>query len=77
MEIIIADNYDEMSKISAEFIAAEIRKKHDLTLGLATGDTPLGMYRDLVNLHKNEALDFSKITAFNLDEYIGLHPPTS
>ncbi|NLD93682.1 MAG: glucosamine-6-phosphate deaminase [Fibrobacter sp.] len=74
MEVIIADNYDEMSKISAEFIAAEIRRKHDLTLGLATGDTPLGMYRELVNLHKREGLDFSKITTFNLDEYVGLDP---
>ncbi len=74
MEIIIADDYDEMSRISAEFIAAEIRKKHNLTLGLATGDTPIGTYRELVNLHVNEGLDFSKITSFNLDEYIGLHP---
>ncbi len=74
MEVIIADNYEEMSRISAEMIAAEIKKKHDLVLGLATGDTPLGTYKELVKLHKNEGLDFSKVTTFNLDEYVGLAP---
>lgn len=74
MEVVIAKNYDEMSKISAALIAAEIKKKHDLVLGLATGDTPLGTYKELARLHKDEGLDFSKITTFNLDEYVGLAP---
>jgi 6-phosphogluconolactonase/glucosamine-6-phosphate isomerase/deaminase len=72
MEIIIAKDYDEMSGISAEIIAGEVRKKHDLTLGLATGDTPVGTYKELVKLYQKEGLDFSKITTFNFDEYIGL-----
>ena len=74
MEIIITPNYDEMSIISAEIIAKEIRKKHDLVLGLATGDTPIGIYKELVKFHKDKGLDFSKVKTFNLDEYVGLHP---
>ena len=74
MEIIIAPNYDEMSKISGRIIATEIRRKHDMVLGLATGDTPIGTYLELVRIHKEEGLDFSKIKSFNLDEYVGLAP---
>jgi glucosamine-6-phosphate deaminase len=74
MEIIIKSSYEEMSKTSAQFIASEIKKKHDLVLGLATGDTPLGTYKELVRLHKEEGLDFSKVKTFNLDEYISLAP---
>jgi glucosamine-6-phosphate deaminase len=75
MEIIIEPDYDKMSKTSASIIATEIRKKHDLVLGLATGDTPIGTYKELVKLHKEEGLDFSKVKTFNLDEYVGLAPP--
>jgi glucosamine-6-phosphate deaminase len=74
MEITIASNYEEMSKISAQMIAEEIRKKHNLVLGLATGDTPIGTYKELVRIHKEEGLDFSKVKSFNLDEYLGLAP---
>ena len=74
MEITIASNYDEMSKISAQIIAEEIRKKHNLVLGLATGDTPIGTYKELVRIHKEEGLDFSKVKSFNLDEYLSLAP---
>ncbi len=74
MEIIITKNYDEMSRVSAGIIAREIKKKHDLVLGLATGDTPVGTYKELVKLHKSEGLDFSKAKSFNLDEYVGLAP---
>lgn len=74
MEIIITPNYDEMSKISADIIAREIKRKHDIVLGLATGDTPVGTYKALAKLHKEEGLDFSKVTIFNLDEYVGLAP---
>jgi glucosamine-6-phosphate deaminase len=74
MEIIIARNYEDMSRVAAGIIAREIKRKHDLVLGLATGGTPLGTYEELVKIHKNEGLDFSKVTTFNLDEYIGLAP---
>lgn len=74
MEITIASDYAEMSKISAQMIAREIQRKHDLVLGLATGDTPIGTYKELVRIHKKEGLDFSKVKSFNLDEYLGLAP---
>ena len=74
MEIIITPDYEQMSKTSARIIAKEIKRKHDLVLGLATGDTPIGTYEELVKIHKEEGLDFSKVTTFNLDEYIGLAP---
>lgn len=74
MEIIIKSDYEELGKASAGIIAMEIKKKHDLVLGLATGSTPLRAYKELVRLHKEEGLDFSKVKTFNLDEYIGLSP---
>jgi glucosamine-6-phosphate deaminase len=74
MEIIITENYQEMSKVSSRIIAREIQKRHDLVLGLATGDTPVGTYKELVKIHKKEGLDFSKVKSFNLDEYVGLAP---
>ncbi|MBN1575192.1 MAG: glucosamine-6-phosphate deaminase [Chitinispirillaceae bacterium] len=74
MEITIARSYEEMSAVSAGIIAKEIKRKHDLVLGLATGDTPVGTYKELVKIYKKEGLDFSKVTTFNLDEYVGLPP---
>lgn len=74
MEIIIAPTYQEMSVISAQLIAKEIKRKHDLVLGLATGDTPFGTYQKLVEIYTKEGLDFSKVTSFNLDEYVSLPP---
>ena len=77
MRVIIVKNYDSMSKLAAKFVKEELLKKPDLVLGLATGSTPLGLYKELIRMHKEEGLDFSKVTTFNLDEYIGLpknHP---
>lgn len=74
MEIIITPSYEAMSETSAAIIAREVKRKHDLVLGLATGDTPIGTYKELARLHKEEGLDFSKVTIFNLDEYLGLAP---
>jgi glucosamine-6-phosphate deaminase len=74
MLVITKENYDEMSKEAAKIVAQRIRKKPNLVLGLATGSTPLGLYKELIRMNKSEGLDFSKITTFNLDEYIGLPP---
>jgi glucosamine-6-phosphate deaminase len=74
MEVIIESTYDTMSKKAAGIIASEIKRKPDLVLGLATGSTPSGTYKELVRMHKEEGLDFSKVTTFNLDEYFGLSP---
>lgn len=72
MDIIIRDNYEEMSKYAAGVIAGFVRKKPDCVLGLATGSTPIGTYRELIRMHKEEGLDFSGVRTFNLDEYLGI-----
>lgn len=77
MQVWVANDYDEMSRQAAQLIADLIRKKPTAVLGLATGSTPLGLYAELVRLHQQEGLDFSRVTTFNLDEYWGLaddHP---
>jgi glucosamine-6-phosphate deaminase len=77
MEVIVRETYDEMSKAAARVVAQTMNAKPNAVLGMATGSTPLGLYRELVRMHQNEGLDFSQVTTFNLDEYVGLpvtHP---
>ncbi|HLA84436.1 MAG TPA: glucosamine-6-phosphate deaminase [Thermoguttaceae bacterium] len=77
MEIIVKDNPDQMSRSAATIVARVLNAKPNAVLGLATGSTPLGLYKELVRMHKDEGLDFSQVTTFNLDEYVGLtqkHP---
>jgi len=73
MRIILADNYEEMSKKAAAILRSQVILKPDCVLGLATGDTPLGMYKELIKLYENEEVDFSSVTIFNLDEYCNLN----
>ena len=70
----ILKDYDEISKDGAKIVAEQVRRKPDCVLGLATGSSPVGMYKELIRMHKEEGLDFSKVTTFNLDEYVGLPP---
>ncbi|MDD4879316.1 MAG: glucosamine-6-phosphate deaminase [Candidatus Omnitrophica bacterium] len=74
MELIIAKDYREMSHQAATQVAANIIVKPELVLGLATGSTPVGTYEELIKMRKKGMVDFSKVTTFNLDEYIGLGP---
>ena len=74
MEIIIQPTPEAASIIAARHVARVVREKPDAALGLATGSTPLPMYRELVRLHREQGLDFSGVTTFNLDEYLGLAP---
>lgn len=77
MEVIIQPDYQQLTQIASGFIREKLSKKPNLVLGLATGSTPIGLYKELVRVHKTEELDFSGVTTFNLDEYIGLpleHP---
>jgi len=71
MKIVIKESYEEMSKYAAEVIASYIKSKPDCVLGLATGSTPIGTYKELIKMHKN-GLDFSRVKTFNLDEYLGI-----
>jgi len=75
MEVIIKANYEETSKAAAKVVAEVLYAKPNGVLGLATGSTPLGLYKELIRMHKEEGLDFSSVRTFNLDEYVGL-PPT-
>lgn len=74
MIVTVTKDYDQMSLEGARRIAALVRKKPDAVLGFATGSTPVGMYRELIRMHGEEGLDFSKVVTFNLDEYVGLSP---
>lgn len=73
MRIIVVDNYEEMSKKAAAMVASQVILKPDSVIGLATGDTPIGMYKEIINIYKNQKMDFSKVRTFNLDEYYGLN----
>jgi glucosamine-6-phosphate deaminase len=72
MEIVICADYDELSAKAAAEVAAVVKAKPDAVLGLATGSSPLGLYRELARMHRDEGLDFSRVRTFNLDEYVGL-----
>src|SRR5437016_5256997 len=77
MLVILKRDNEEANEHAAKLIAGAIKKKPSLTLGLATGNTMLGLYRHLVRLHQSGPLDFSGVVTFNLDEYLGLpasHP---
>lgn len=72
MKIIKAKDYDDMSRKAANIISAQVIMKPDCVLGLATGSTPIGMYKQLVEWYNKGDLDFGDVTTVNLDEYRGL-----
>lgn len=74
MEIIIQPTYTKLVAVSAEIVRDALLKKPNLVLGLATGSTPIGLYEALIRMHKTDGLDFSEVTTFNLDEYVGIPP---
>ncbi|MEI6071240.1 MAG: glucosamine-6-phosphate deaminase [Verrucomicrobiae bacterium] len=74
MEVIIQPSPDAAAAVAARIIGDLIRRKPDAVLGLATGGTPCGLYKELIRMHRQEGLDFSGVTTFNLDEYVGIPP---
>lgn len=74
MEVIVQQTPVLSARVAARWIAAAIRRSPTLVLGLATGETPLLLYGELVRMHREDGLDFSQVTTFNLDEYLGLAP---
>lgn len=74
MLLVLKPNSEEVGLEAARVVARAINRNPMLRLGLATGTTMLGMYRELVRLHRQEKLDFSQVVTFNLDEYLGLAP---
>lgn len=74
MRVIVTRNYEEMSRVAAEQIVKLMNTNPRAVLGLATGSTPEGMYKKIVEAYERGEVDFSKATTFNLDEYRGLNP---
>lgn len=77
MRLIIQPDYQNVSKWAANYVAAKINQanptaKKPFVLGLPTGSSPLGMYRQLIELYKNEMVSFENVITFNMDEYVGL-----
>ena len=77
MRIIIADNYLHLSEIAADMIAGVIKNKPDCVLGLATGSSPLGAYKRLIDMYADGTLSFENVKTVNLDEYVGLTEESS
>jgi glucosamine-6-phosphate deaminase len=78
LRVVVAESHDELSRRIASRIAAVIAERRSsgrrAVLGLATGSTPIGVYRELVRLHAEEGLDWSGVVTFNLDEYFPMAP---
>ena len=77
MEVVVKKTYDEISTLGAKIIAEVIARKPRCVIGLATGSTPLGIYKKLARMNKAGEIDFAQVVTFNLDEYVGLptdHP---
>lgn len=74
MKLMVVNNYEELSKVAAKEFSKIIKEKENVVLGLATGGSPVGMYKELIRMYEQKELNFSKITTANLDEYIGLNP---
>ena len=79
MRLIIKNTYDDCSRFAADYVAWKIKPfrptaKKPFVLGLPTGSTPLGMYRELIKKYQDGKLSFENVVTFNMDEYIGLPP---
>ena len=72
MEIILVKDYEELSKLASNIVEKVIKENENPVLGLATGSTPIGMYKDLIRKYQQGDLDFSNTVTFNLDEYVGI-----
>lgn len=77
MQVKVCRDYEEVSRVAADIFEKELKKKPNCVLGLATGTTPLGLYKNLIKAYEKETVSFKDVTVFNLDEYAGLgktHP---
>ncbi|MBE6672933.1 MAG: glucosamine-6-phosphate deaminase [Ruminococcaceae bacterium] len=74
MKIVVCESYEEMSRKGAEVIAELLKNKPTCVLGLATGSTPVGMYKELAAMNKSGEITFRDVTSYNLDEYYPLAP---
>jgi len=74
VKIIKAKDYNDLSRKAANILSAQVILKENSVLGLATGNSPIGVYQQLVEWYLKGDIDFSRVTTVNLDEYLGLPP---
>lgn len=74
MKFIVCNNYEEISAKAAEIIAEIVKAKPDCVLGLATGSTPVGTYKELIAKNKKGEISFRNTVSYNLDEYYPISP---
>ena len=72
MNFYVFNTYEEVSAYAAKIVSDVIKAKKDTILGLATGSSPIGLYKELVSMYERKELDFSAVKSVNLDEYVGL-----
>lgn len=72
MKLLVVKDYEEMSDVATKIFKDVISEKPNAVLGLATGSTPIGLYKKLIEMNKNNEIDFSNVQTVNLDEYVGL-----
>ena len=72
MKVIVTENYDEMSKKAAELVIGIVKNNPNAVLGLATGSSPIGMYKNMIKDHNENGTSYKNVRTVNLDEYVGL-----
>lgn len=72
MRVIILDDAEQVAEKGASFFLQQLKRKPDSIFGLATGSSPVALYKRLIDAHKQQGVSFSKVRTFNLDEYLGL-----
>lgn len=72
MKVIIVKNYEEMSKVAGEIMLEVVKNNPSAVLGLATGSTPIGLYKEMIKDHNENGTSYKNIKTVNLDEYVGL-----
>ena len=66
--LVVCKDYDTLSMKAAQIIAAQVNQKPDCILGLATGSSPVGLYKKLIEMYENGEIDFKDVKSYNLDE---------
>jgi glucosamine-6-phosphate deaminase len=74
MLVILEPDFATLSRVAARIVVSAVKSNPSLKLGLATGSTTLGMYAEVIRIYREKSLDFSCVTTFNLDEYLGILP---
>ncbi|MBH0169248.1 glucosamine-6-phosphate deaminase [Fictibacillus sp. 18YEL24] len=72
MKVLEVRDYQDMSSIAARIIIEKVQSKPDAKLGLATGGTPIGLYKELIQDYRSNGTSYERVCTFNLDEYVGI-----